>query len=536
VRRSHVLALMVLRGAVSADERALAERAPLALRREHPRMRAPHFVEYALATLPAAERAGATVATTLDGPLQRAVEVAVREHLLQVAHLHIQQAAVVVLRNSDGAVLALEGSGDFFDAEHGGAVNGATARRRPGSTLKPFVYGLALEHGDSPATVAFDVVLPEETHERYTSDVRQHGFARYRESLAGSYNLAAVHTIERVGVKNALDRLRAAGLQTLDWPDERYGPELAIGEAEVRLIDLAAAFASFVRGGVPLSPRPVERAVAPGAPPWQPPASAAPRIFAAQIAYLIYDILADPDARKPMFGERVPMELPFPVALKTGTTRAYTDNWALAATREVTVGVWAGNFDGSPTRRTMAMRGAAPLARAVLAAAAARFGPLSAPERPADLTEAEICPVSGMRPGALCPYRKRELFLAGAIPTAPCSWHVRACGRTMVRYPEPLRGWARVHGLLPPPGCDDDDVPATAGLRIVFPQAGARFQLDPFRPARRQVPPLRAVPAGADVTWTVDGVSSERFCPTPGTHVVRAERAGAHDQVTIEFQ
>ena len=142
-----------------------------------------------------------------------------RDHLEAVGGRGISQAGVVVIRNRDGAVLAMVGSRDYFDARHAGAVNVTTIRRRPGSTLKPFVYGLALEAGDTPATLAYDVVLPGETRETYTAEVKQHGAARYRESLAGSYNLAAVHTLGRVGAPALVDRLRLAGLTTLTEPD-----------------------------------------------------------------------------------------------------------------------------------------------------------------------------------------------------------------------------------------------------------------------------------------------------------------------------
>ena len=124
-----------------------------------------------------------------------------------------------------------------------------------------------------------------------------------------------------------------------------------------------------------------------------------PRVFPEEIAYQVFDVLSDPDARKPMFGDRVPMNLPFPVALKTGTTKAYTDLWAFGTTREYTVGVWSGNFDGSPTYRVMSTEGATPLMRATYTAIAARYGMPTAPDRPAAIVEADICPISGKRPG-----------------------------------------------------------------------------------------------------------------------------------------
>ena len=348
-RRSHILRLMQKRGHVTEADRTLAERVPLDLDKHRPSFRAPHFVELVKQRLPPAFREGATVRTTLDGSLQRHLEVALGSHLQKLAPRNVGQAAVVVLRNSDGAILALVGSRDYTDDASRGAFNGVTARLRPGSTLKPFVYATAIEQGDTPASIAEDVVLPEDAYQFYSKDVRSHGFARYREALAGSYNLSAVHTLQRAGLSAVLRKLRAAGLGTLDRPDADYDWGLAIGHAETRLLDLAAAFSTFGRGGRPIVPRAVELAGSVTGQTWTEPTTVRDRVYSEEVSYLIFDMLRDPDARKPMFGDRVPMNLPFPVALKTGTTKAYTDLWAIGTTREYTVGVWAGNFDGAPT-------------------------------------------------------------------------------------------------------------------------------------------------------------------------------------------
>jgi penicillin-binding protein 1C len=538
-RRRHILGLMQEAGLVTAAARDVAEKTPLVFRREHPELRAPHFVEHVLAHLRPEERSGATVETTLDGPLQQRLEIAVRDHLESVGGRGVSQAGVVVIRNRDGAVLAMVGSRDYFDARHAGAVNVTTIRRRPGSTLKPFVYGLALEAGDSPATLAYDVVLPGETRETYTAEVKQHGVARYRESLAGSYNLAAVHTLARVGAPSLVERLRLAGLTTLGEPAESYPVSLAIGEAEFRVIEYAGAFAAFGTGGHAVSPRAIARVTMPGRPAREAPLAERTRVFSPETAYLIFDILSDPDARRPMFGSSAPMILDFPVALKTGTTRAYTDDLAFGTTAEYTVGAWGGNFDGSPTAGVMAMQGAAPLIRAAFVSLAARFGPPTAPERPASLERGEVCALSGLLPGPDCPH-KHELFAAGTRPHQACTWHRRACGRREVKYPPELEGWARVHGLIHvrPFDCPDDSAPGGAGttLAITYPADGARFQLDPERPSAQQRPPLRAIPARAPVRWTVDGITADRFVPSPGSHLVRASLNGLEREIRISFE
>ncbi|MBA3457865.1 MAG: transglycosylase domain-containing protein [Deltaproteobacteria bacterium] len=533
-RRSHILGLMEKRGHLSADARALAERIPIDLESHRPQFRAPHFVELVKERLPPAFQQGATIRTTLDWNLQRHIEVALTTHLDRLSSRNVTQSAIVVLRNSDGAILALVGSKDYTDAARNGAFNGVTARLRPGSTLKPFVYGAAIEMGDTPATIAHDVVLPEDAHQFYTKDVKSHGFARYREALAGSFNLSAVHTLQRVGVETVLRKLRTAGLTTLDRPDADYDWGLAIGHAETRLLDLTAAFTTFGRGGRPITPRTIEVARSATGEIWSEPTVLRPRVFSEEVSYLMFDILSDPDARKPMFGDRVPLHLPFPVALKTGTTKAYTDLWAIGVTREYTVGVWAGNFDGTPTHRVMSTEGATPLVRAAYTAIAARFGDPTAPPRPDAVTSAAICPVSGKRPGPHCDHSKHELFITGHVPDETCDWHQQVCGVPAIVYPKPIRGWAQFSGRTATPTCD---LPLPPGpVRITYPIDGARFLLEPHRPATAQRPPLAANVVAPDLRWTINGEPAETWIPAPGTHRVVVARGDAADAITISYE
>jgi penicillin-binding protein 1C len=531
-RRTHILALMEEHGYLTEADRELAERAPLEIAKIAPTFRAPHFVEEVKRRLPEAFQHGATVRTTLDWDLQQHLEVALEHHVKHLAPRNVNEAAVIVLRNSDGAILALVGSRDY--TEH--PFNGVTARLRPGSTLKPFVYGAAFEAGDTPATVADDVVVAEDAHQPYTKDVKSHGFARYRESLAGSYNLSAVHTLQRVGVTTVLRKLRTAGLTTLDKPDAEYDWGLAVGEAEVRLIDLTAAFTGFARGGIPVTPRAIDRARDADGDIWSEPVTERPRVFSEEIAYLLYDILSDPDARKPMFGDRVPLDLPFKIALKTGTTKAYTDLWAIGVTREFTVGVWAGNFDGSPTYRVMSTEGATPLVRAAYTAIAARYGNPTAPPRPEGVVEADICPLSGKLPGPYCEHRKREVFVAGHVPTETCDWHQLVCGVPTVVYPDAVRAWAHFYGKHMAPVDCADAAPMPGKIAIAAPINGAHFVLEPHRAPETQRPPLVALPQVEGLVWTIDGQPADTWVPVPGKHHVVVARGDVTAAVDITYE
>lgn len=538
-RRDQLLGRMHALGWLDARAHAIAVATPMRLAKRKPAYRAPHFVDLVRSRLPEGLLKGTRVETTLDLALQERVEVAVQRHLASIGGRHLTQAGIVIMRNQDGAILAMVGSGDYA-REPDGAVNVITAMRRPGSTLKPFVYALAMEQGDSPATLAFDVILPGEALQPYTADVKQHGFARYREALAGSYNLAAVHTLARVGVPSLLARLRKAGVHSLRGPDESYGLGLAIGEAEFTALEYTGAFAAFGTGGLAVRPHAISHIEKLGASEG-PRVTAGERIirhrvFEEDVAYLVFDMLSDSDARRPMFARQAPMELPFAVALKTGTTRAYTDTLAFGTTAQYTVGAWGGNFDGSPTQTVMAMQGAAPLVRAAFVALAALYGDPTAPPRPDALVRAPVCGLSGRTAGPECPGRKWEWFRSGTQPDPHdvCPFHVQRCGKSHTRFPPELEGWARSHGLLAPDPCGASL--ASPPPRIVYPMPGALFRLDAHRPLARQLPPLRATPENGQLRWLIDGQALGDFVPTPGPHTLSAISPSGRDSVQIRFE
>jgi penicillin-binding protein 1C len=475
---------------------------------------APHFVEMVLSERQS--RAARRIETTLDARLQADVAGILRSQRSDLDRHGAQNVSVVVLENATGEWLAWEGSGDYFDAEHGGTINGARALRQPGSALKPFTYALGFETGETPATVLADVpaTYPTATQGVLYSprnyDGEFHGPLRVRQALAGSQNVPAVALAARVGVPDVLRFLKSVGITTLDKNAAHYGLGLTLGNAEVTLADLVGAYAALARGGTWIQPR----AVRDGSIPVQR------RVMSARSAFWVTDVLADPEARAYVFGRGGSLEFPFPVAAKTGTSQAYHDNWAIGYTREVTVGVWVGNFDRRPLVGSSGVTGAGPIFHAVMLAAqhhvrgrvdsAADIVP-----RPPDLNAVEVCELSGMRSGGACPLRRREWLPPDTSPL-PCSWHHQSDEGLLTLWPAEYRHWAAARGLLEEERRPSPQLKTTRALAVAAPQQGTPFEIlspadgtvyliDPTLRPGFQAVALRATGAAGVIRWRVNG-------------------------------
>jgi penicillin-binding protein 1C len=555
-RRDRILERLAARGDIDAAAIARALETPLALRRPYTVPGAYHFVRAALngkladATAPpgalsaaaAVTAAGAgaphrpaasELATTLDAGLQQEVEAAVALEAAHFGERRASAAAVIVVDNQSAEVLAYVGSPDYKAQDGLGQNDGVLALRQPGSALKPFVYALALEElGLHAASILPDVELrfrsAEGDYAPVNYDGRFHGPVRLRQALGSSLNVPAVYLADRLGPERLLAFLHRVGFNGLQEPAQHYGPALALGSGEVRLSELAAAYATLARGGLF---RPLV---------FTPGGSSAPaRVLDAAAAAQIGDILADADARAAGFGRDNVLEFEFPVAAKTGTSKGYRDNWALGFTARVTVGVWVGNFDGSPMVDSSGVSGAGPLFHAVMQGAARRFpspagAPLVAVDAPA--VTLAICPLSGLRAGPRCPHTVQERFLTRATPARSCEWHQElwvdaadgglsgpSCAgaerRVFELYPAEYRAWAEQSRRPVPPSavsarCDPHLVQAPGGARaeraltvpsVVFPAPGARFVLDPALALEQQAIVLTARADGGSVQFVLDG-------------------------------
>ena len=551
VRQRNVLRRMAAAHWLTADQlqEALAERVAIGPRQSP--FVAPHFVDMLRLRGSAAAVRQARIETTLDAGLQRDVEGIIESARPALRAHGAANVSVVVLDNHASEWLAWEGSGDYFDAEHGGAINGPLVPRQPGSALKPFTYALSFEQGRTPATVLADVpshvptAEPGVVYSPRKYDGRYRGPLRARSALAGSENVPAVALASDLGISSLLRFLNRSGLSTFDRPAAYYGLGLTLGNAEVRLDELVAAYAAFARGGTWIRPTFLRGGTR--------TAQDERRLVSQRTAFWITDVLSDADARAFIFGRGGNLEFPFPVAVKTGTSQAYHDNWTIGYTRDVTVGVWVGNFDRTPLRDSSGVTGAGPIFHAVMLAAAQRAGVPVAKEsddivpRPDGLVRTTICTLSGMRATAACPSREQEWLPASEEPL-PCSWHHASDAGVLTFYPPEYGGWVaehvatEAHPLRAARDASRAEAPrheraAPTSIRIVSPPSGATYSIDPTLRREFQALPLRAVTGTpTSVTWLVDGrvlatTESGQIVSWPlavGEHEIEARDADGH--------
>lgn len=494
-RQAVVLKRMRVCGMITAAEEATALAQPLAVRANGYPFRAPHFCDLVLENLhaggpaPARDRGDAafTRRTTLSPELQRLVEAEVARRRDEWRRQGITGAAVVVLEVETGAVRALVGSPDYEDRTRHGQVNAALAPRSPGSALKPFLYALAMDQGRlTPGRVLADVPRQFRGYRPENFDSRFTGLVTAREALVLSLNLPALDVLEDAGQPAALQLLRRLGLNTLDRPAEQYGLGLAVGDGEVRLLDLANAYACLARGGV-----------------WRPwrvladpsgvPVAAAPsaHLLSPEACWLVADILSGDERAMSATGHRADVSLPR-FAWKTGTSAGFRDAWTMAWNPQWVIGVWLGNPDGRPAPALVGTQVAAPVAWE-LVRELYRNGDSPWYARPEGVRRRGVCAVSGLPPGPNCPRTVEDDCIASVTRHDVCPVHRLQvlerddAGRPVrtsvgeVWPPEVMAFLARAKPAAPAgdagPGRGRTTAATDAGPRILSPARGTVFRL-----------------------------------------------------------
>jgi penicillin-binding protein 1C len=466
------------------------------------------------------------IVTTIDPAIQRQVDDLANRYLNRWRSNGAEQVAVVVTEMRSNEVLAWLGSADYFGSSTG-AIDFAQALRSPGSTLKPFIYALALDRGAiTPSTPLLDEANDAGTIENADHDFL--GALMPRQALANSRNVPAANLVRLIGLDETYLYFRLLGLQQDDHPAAYYGLSLAIGAMPSSLERLARAYGALGNDGV------MRDLV------WYRGQAAGPetRVMSADAARLITQFLADPSARLPSFPRMGSIEYPFPVAVKTGTSQGYRDAWTMAYSTKYLVGVWIGRADAGPMRDVAGAQSAGELARSIM------LSLYGEPPYPANMAFA-------------APEHYRLQDTCSGTPDADIS----GCAS---RLPE----WHADQGK---PG---SNLPVTAAsqrvaeqtilggdkpgqLRIVSPKDNLRLIRNPEVPADLSIltlkanlavmPPPSGAPAPAQLLWYVDGKPYQlaaagdavRWPLQTGTHTFQAKvpySGVASRQVTIEVQ
>ena len=354
---------------------------------------APHFVFYIINQLKEkyGERAlisGLKVTTTLDADLETKAESILNTYALKnEKDFKASNDALVAVDPSTGQILAMVGSRDFFDTNIDGQYNATLAMRQPGSTMKPFIYSLALMKGYTRDTVIFDVPTqfstscePSDTtndtppcYAPSDFDGMFRGPMTFETALAQSINIPAIKVLYLDGIQNAINLAKSFGLTTLGDPGQ-YGLTLVLGGGEVRLLDLTGAYSAFANDGVLNTPTgilEVDDAVGNVLEQYTPqPSSVVPQNIARDMSAM----LSDAPARVPEYALNSPLSFSgYDVAVKTGTTNDTRDAWVIGYTPSIAIGVWAGNNDNTPMVKSIAGFIAAPMWHEVMAYAISKY-------------------------------------------------------------------------------------------------------------------------------------------------------------------
>jgi penicillin-binding protein 1C len=406
-------------------------------------MRFPHWVQYIRTELESMYdpqriyRSGFTVYTTLDPGLEDTAQQSVTAQISALADKHVTDGALVAIRPSNGEILAMVGSPDFYNVPNAGQINMAVSpTRQPGSSIKPFTYLAAFEKGWTPATLIWDVPSefppsgdPNDTHPPYIPtdfDKKYRGPVTVRTALSNSLNIPAVKTLQFVGIypdpKNpqAVSLIGMAGRMGItSLTRDDYGLSLTLGGGEVSLLEMTGGYAVIANGGVRIPPVSILKIVdfqGDTVYQYQPPQGE--QVISPQHAFLMTSILSDNAARVPVFGANSILNLPFQAAVKTGTSNDTKDNWTLGFTPDLAVGVWVGNADDSPMLNTTGVTGAGPIwAQFMMAGIQQLTGGHPTPfVKPGGIIERAICTVSGTEASQWCPNQRQEYFAADQPP------------------------------------------------------------------------------------------------------------------------
>ncbi len=368
-----------------------------------------HFINYIRETIPYRLSENGALKTTLDSDLQHKVQGLLDERISALQRKQVHNGAAMVVDHTTGEILVWAVAGEGDTQTPGNAIDAVRAPRQPGSSMKPFLYALALDSGWSPATQLDDAPMAEAIgsglHDFHNYSHTFYGKISLREALGNSLNIPALETITFITPARYLDTLHTLGFSSLTQPAEFYKDGLALGNGEVSLYEMVQGYSALANHGIfrPLTPLP------------QPPFTRENiPVYSPEAASLIANILSDPYARRREFGSGSVLNLPVQTAVKTGTSTDYRDAWVLGFNSRYTVGVWLGNLDQTPMDGITGSVGPALILRGIFAELSGRekFKTLYLSPK---LAREEICTDSDQEVAKNC-FPRTEYFIPGTEP------------------------------------------------------------------------------------------------------------------------
>lgn len=398
-------------GVFPDKEIATALREPLAATYQPVPNRAPHLAQRLHQNHPHRIR----IQTTLDAEMQAQTARLTQDFARRIQRLGIHNAAVIVVENQTRKVRAYVGSPDFQDDQHGGQVDGVQAIRSPGSTLKPLLYGLAIDEGLlTPKTQLVDLAVDFDGYAPENFNGKFNGKVSVEEALAYSLNVPAVRVLHRLGVHQMTGALRKMQFRQVQQDYEKLGLSLALGGCGVSLEELVRFYAGLAQRGN-----------------WQPlrwgnvqeqDTTRAFQVLSPEAGFMLREILLQverPDLPADYQNSRhVPQ-----IAWKTGTSYGRHDAWSIGFSQRYTIGVWVGNFSGAPSPYLTGAQVATPLLFKLFLSLD-YDAPTDSPKPPSSLQTRLVCAETGHVPSAFCQNRVADYFIPKVSPAAACE-HLR---------------------------------------------------------------------------------------------------------------
>ena len=467
----------------------------------------PHFVSYVIQMYKAEKlRLPDKLVLSIDSNLVTGCEKQIQKKLEEYKEARIHNGTACAMNNKTGELVLWVGNASFYDDEHSGQIDGVLTLNQPGSSMKPFLYAMALENGFSPTDILPDIPQDfggEGVYIPFNFNNKYNGPVRMRVALASSLNVPAVYLLYNMGVQNYIDLLLKLGFNSLQSQRTELGLSLALGGGEVSLLEMVHAFSVFPNDGF-LVNYCVEKAYAERS---FSKRAFKKKIYASDTARIMCDILSDSASRELGFGHGYVFKTKYPSIFKTGTSNQYQNIIAVGATTEFTVGVWFGNFGGDTVIGETGSSIPARIVREILDELTDSYG-AGKFLKPNEYEKVSVCSLSGLSPSKDCPSVTEEFMRITASrnkkldAAKKCDWHYRNNNKLKINYPSEYQHWANSRNMLGSSRIDG------SVLEITFPRNNASFVYDSSLPAGVQVLNVKA--AGGSKSHAelyVDGMS-----------------------------